>query len=292
MMAFIVLRVFAGCLVTGARIPLRRDHLQWPASARAAAGHSETRRKSVKRSYRSMLLAGSLIALGCATNPVESQVPQPQQPPFIQVSGSAQVFVPSDRARLNFAVVTEAATAAAAAAQNSTQMETTIRALRGTGIAGLQIESWGYDLQPRYAMQGPNNPDQPPRIVGYHASNNVRVTVDDVSAVGRLIDAGVTAGANRVTSLQFEARNTDAAKAEALRRAVQNARSQAEAMASALGVPLGPALEVQGGSDSFVPPMPYMRAMDMVQAAPPTPIEAAAQSVSANVSIKYRLGNP
>jgi uncharacterized protein YggE len=241
-----------------------------------------------------MLLAGSLIAIGCATSPLESQVPPPlAQPPFIQVSGSAQVFVPSDRARLNFAVVTEAATAAAAAAQNATQMETTIRALRGTGVAGLQIESWGYDLQPRYAMQGPNNPDQPPRIVGYHASNNVRVTVDDVSAVGRLIDAGVTAGANRVTSLQFEARNTDAAKAEALRRAVQNARSQAEAMASALGVALGPALEVQGGSDSFVPPpMPYMRAMDMVQAAPPTPIEAAAQSVSANVSIKYRLGNP
>jgi hypothetical protein len=35
MMAFIVLRVFAGCLGTGARIPLRRDHLQWPARARA-----------------------------------------------------------------------------------------------------------------------------------------------------------------------------------------------------------------------------------------------------------------
>ena len=43
----------------------------------------------------------------------------------------------------------------------------------------------------------------------------MRVTVDDVSAVGALIDAGVNAGANRVTSLQFEARNTDAARATA-----------------------------------------------------------------------------
>jgi uncharacterized protein YggE len=241
-----------------------------------------------------LLLAASMIALGCATKPVQSQTTQTPEPvPFIQVNGTAQVFVPSDRARLNFAVVTEAATAAEAAAQNSTQMETTIGAIRGTGVAGLQVESWGYELQPRYAVQRPTEPDQTPRIVGYRAVNNVRVTVDEVTAVGRLIDAAVTAGANRVTSLQFEARNTDAARAEALRQAVQNARSQAEAMASALGVPLGPALEVQGGAQApMPPPMPYMRDLQMQAAAPPTPIEAAEQSVYANVSIKYRLGNP
>jgi uncharacterized protein YggE len=208
------------------------------------------------------------------------------------VSGHAQVFVPSDRARLNFAVVTEAPTAAEAATQNSTQMEAAIRAIRATGAAGLQIESWGYDLQPRYARQ--TTPDQPPRIVGYQATNNIRVTVDDVTAVGALIDAGVSGGANRVTSLQFEARNTDAARAEALRQAVQNARSQAEAMASALGMPLGPALEVHGGAQvPMPPPMPYMREMAMdMQAAAPTPIEAAEQGVSAQVTIKYRLGTP
>jgi uncharacterized protein YggE len=239
-----------------------------------------------------LLLAASFVVLGCATRPLGSQTPSPNPVPYIQVSGTGQVFVPSDRARLNFAVVTEATTAAEATTQNATRMEATIRALRGTGAAGLQIESWGYDLQPRYSTQPPNQPDQTPRIVGYRASNNVRVTVDDVTAVGRLIDAGVTGGANRVTSLNFEARNTDAARAEALRRAVQNARSQAEAMAAAMGVPLGPALEVTGGADHFYPPpMPYMRAMDM-QAAPPTPIEAAEQSVSAQVTIKYRLGNP
>lgn len=242
-------------------------------------------------SYRSPLLVGALLALGAAA-PLDAQAPA-ESPPFILVSGSAQVFVPSDRARLNFAVVTEAPTAAEAAAQNSAQMESTIRALRATGAAGLRIESWGYDLQPRYARQ--TTPDQPPRIVGYQATNNVRVTVDDVSVVGALIDAGVSAGANRVTSLQFEARNTDAARAEALRQAVQNARSQAEAMASAIGVPLGPALEVHGGAQSpMPPPMPYLRdmAMEVQSAMAPTPIEATEQGITAQVSIKYRLGVP
>jgi uncharacterized protein YggE len=244
----------------------------------------------VIRSYRTLLLAGALSALVPAAASLDAQTTE--TPPFIQVSGSAQVFVPSDRARLNFAVVTEAPTAAEAATRNSEQMEATMRALRATGAAGLRIESWGYDLQPRYARQ--TTPDQPPRIVGYQAINNVRVTVDDVSAVGALIDAGVSAGANRVTSLSFEARNTDAARAEALRQAVQNARSQAEAMAAALGVPLGPALEVQGGAQAPVPPpMPYMRDMAMeVQAMAPTPIEATEQGVSAHVTIKFRLGAP
>jgi uncharacterized protein YggE len=245
--------------------------------------------EEVNRSHIVPLLVGALWTLGSVRGPLSAQ--SPESPPFIQVSGYAQVFVPSDRARLNFAVVTEAPTAAEAAAQNSTQMEAAIRALRSTGAAGLQIESWGYDLQPRYARQ--TTPDQPPRIVGYQATNNIRVTVDDVSAVGALIDAGVSGGANRVTSLQFEARNTDAARAEALRQAVQNARSQAEAMASALGVPLGPALEVQGGAQFPVPPpMPYMREMAMDMQAAPTPIEPAEQGISAQVTIKYRLGVP
>jgi hypothetical protein len=240
----------------------------------------------LSRSSSTTLAAG--LALALAASPSHAQTPTSEPVPFLEVSGFAQVFVPSDRARLNFAVVTEAATAAEAAAQNSVQMEATIRALRATGAAGLQIESWGYDLQPRYARQ--TTPDQPPRIVGYQAVNNVRVTTDDVSAVGALIDAGVSAGANRVTSLQFEARNTDAARAAALRQAVQNARSQAEAMASALGVPLGPAIEVHGGAQAPVPPpMPYMR--DMQAAMAPTPIEAAEQGVSAQVTIKYRLGS-
>jgi hypothetical protein len=250
----------------------------------------EGKEDDVIRGYRFPLIPGALLALASAAVPLSAQTPEPA--PFIQVSGSATVFVPSDRARLNFAVVTEGPTAAEAAAQNSTQMEATIRALRATGAAGLQIESWGYDLQPRYARQ--TSPDQPPRIVGYQAANNVRVTVDDVSAVGGLIDAGVNAGANRVTSLQFEARNTDAARAAALRQAVQNARSQAEAMAAAIGVLLGPALEVHGGAQApMPPPMPYMRDLQMeVAMAAPTPIEATEQGVSAQVTIKYRLGNP
>jgi len=240
----------------------------------------------VLRAVSVPLVLGGLCAMAAAgvSAPLAAQSPEP----FIQVSGTAQVQVPSDRARLNFAVVTEATTAAEATTQNATQMDAVARALRATGAAGLNIETWGYDLQPRYSRPTPT--DQTPRIVGYQATNNVRVTVDDVTVVGRLIDAAVTGGANRITSLRFEARDAETARIEALRRAVQNAHSQAEAMASALGVVLGPPLEVHGGAQApMPPPMPYME-MARMDAMVDTPIEAADQTVSANVTIRYALG--
>jgi uncharacterized protein YggE len=241
---------------------------------------------------RSRTILGAALLMTALPVVANAQAPAPEALPFILVTGSADVKVRPDRARVSFAVVTEGATAAEAASQNATMMTAVNAALRATGAAGLTIESWGYDLQPRYARM--TSPDVAPRIVGYQATNNVRATVDDVSVVGKLIDAGITAGANRVTSLNFEARNTDAARADALRQAVQKARTEAETMASALGVPLGPALEVHGGANvPMPPPMPYMSDMRMSMEAAQvanTPIEAAEQTVTAQVTIKFRLG--
>lgn len=213
----------------------------------------------------------------------------PEEPPFIQVSGTAEVQVPADRATLSFAVETEAPTARTASQQNAERMEAVVAAL--TEIVGPEgrVETWGYTLQPRYRYQE----GQAPTIEGYQAINHVRVTVDDVTAVGRLIDAGIGAGANRIAGLEFEARDTEAARLEAVRLAVAEARAEAGAIAEALGVPLGPPLEVQGGAEMPRPPMPYeMMRMDAAQAAPSTPIEPGQQIVRANVNVKYRIGSP
>jgi uncharacterized protein YggE len=236
---------------------------------------------------RAISVSSRLVLMGALALSADALSAQ-SEPPFIQVSGTGQVQVPSDRARLNFAVVTEGTTAAVATTENSTLMDATIRALRATNVTGLNIETGGYDLQPRYRA---STEDGTQRIVGYQATNNLRVTVDDVTAVGRLLDAAVGAGTNRVTSLQFEARDTEAARTEALRRAVLNAREQAEAMASALGVPLGSAVEVHGGVQQPGPRGAFM-AMDMAMARVETPIEAAESSVTAQVTIRYRLGSP
>lgn len=207
--------------------------------------------------------------------------------PFVQVSGQGTVEVSPDRARVRFAVETEGSTAQEASRRNAERMDAVIRAIRGTNLPGLEIETSGYDLQPQYS--------RPERqvaatISGYRATNHVLVTVDDVTAAGRLIDAAITAGANRVASLTFEARNTEAAQQEAIQKAVRSARQQAEAMAAALGVPLGPPLEVHGGANVPGPrPQPFYR-MEAAQAMDvATPVEPGEQMITASVSIKFRL---
>lgn len=207
----------------------------------------------------------------------------------VRVSGSATVDVTPDRAVVSFAVVTEASDAGDAAAANAEAMTRVLAAVRASGVAGLEVETFGYNLTPRYSTttEGGNRTQ---RIDGYRASNNVRATMSDVNAVGRIIDAAIGAGANRVASLSFEASDTREARLEALRIAVGNAREQAEAIAMALGRRLGPAIEVNGGAESPRPPMPYGRDMVMMEAATTTPIEAGDQTVYANVNITFALG--
>lgn len=232
--------------------------------------------------------APATVALALLATSAVAQEPPAADPEagFIQVSGNAQVDVPADRAHVVFAVETEAPDARAAVERNATLMDAVLSALRDLEAPGLDLETRGFQLQPQYQRsQG-----EMPRIRAYRALNHVAVTVDDVEAVGRIIDGAVGAGANRIASLSFEARDTRAARMEALRMAVQEARRQAETMAEALGLPLGPPLEVNGGSNPNPPrPLPMAR-MEMAQAAPSTPVEAGDQTVSASVTIKYRLG--
>lgn len=215
---------------------------------------------------------------------VPEQVAQEPQTPFVEVSGSATVQVAADQAEVSFAVETRAPDASEASAANATLMTRVLAAIRGASLPGLEVETFGYSLQPQYATD-----DQRVRsIAGYAAFNTVRATIDDVNQVGRLIDVAIGAGANRVASIAFVASDPEPARAEALAQAVSNARAQAEVMARQLGFELGPPLEIRGGADR---PIPYaMEAMRASQVADATPIEAGEQSVSANVTVRFALG--
>lgn len=208
------------------------------------------------------------------------------EPAFVEVSAEASVEVPADRAHVRFAVETEAADAAGATNQNAERMDAMLRALRDLQIPGTEIETSGYSLHPVYSRPEPGDTRT---IESYRALNHVEVTLDDVEAVGRVIDAGVGAGANRVAGISFEATRTRAARLDALRSAVEKAREEAETIAVAMGVPLGPPLEVRGGAEA-PPPVNYRAAMfEAARVDVETPVEPGKQSVSASVTIRYGL---
>lgn len=208
---------------------------------------------------------------------------------FIEVSGNGQASGEPDMVRIAFAVETLHETAREATEENARRMTRVIAALRDAGIRDLEIETFGYNLQPNY-RRPTNNEDRPMEIESYRATNNIRVTAGAVDAAGPLIDVATEAGANRVASLHFDVEDKEPLRAEALRDAVAKAEAEARTIAEALGVTLGAPLEVRGGAEQ-----PIFRGEMMLmgaRASDATPIEAGAQTVTANVTIRYRLGGP
>ena len=219
---------------------------------------------------------------------------QPEAPPFLMISGMGEARIPSDRARVDFMVETQAPTAQAATSQNADRMQRVVAALRTAGGQAVTIETGGYELSPVY-RQVPRDESGIPVIEAYRAINHVNVRVDDVTRVGALLDAVITGGANRIAGLSFEAKDPQPARLTALRQAVEKARAEASAVATAMGITLGPPLEVNVSADyMYPPPRPMYRemAMDMAAQAAPTPVEPGEQVVRATVTIRYRLATP
>jgi len=286
------------------RTPAERTSTKRTATKGTSAKHSSTRRTSKVVVTAGLLTACAGPGAGGQTNPpppdpslerlhiyevAPEQLAQARDTGFIEVSGSATVEVPADRGQVAFAVETREETADQAAAANADAMDAVLSALRGGGLPGLRLETFGYMLRPEYSNNTGQAGARARTIVAYVAINNVRATVEDVDQVGRLIDLAIQAGANRVSSISFTASETEDARAQALADAVASARAQGEAIARALGHSLGAALEVHGGADG-APPRPLMDvAMARMEAAT-TPIEAGDQVVTANVTIRFALG--
>ena len=240
------------------------------------------------RTFIPVLAALSITA--CTANPAPAgaqAAPAPDpQPRTVTVNANASVSRSPDRAWIHLAVESPGATAGEASDANARAMQAVLAAVRDQGIPAERIQTQRLELRPRY--------DRPregePRIVGYTAVNQVRVRIDDLDRVGAVVDAAVSAGANRVTGIAFELSEPAEAYHEALRMAVARAREEATVAADALGETLGPPLQVSTGGFQFPTPSPAYRmgAVQMEAAAPP--VEAGELEVQAHVTIVFRLG--
>lgn len=232
-----------------------------------------------------------LLAALPALAPAAAQSQERDDPgPTLEVAGSAEISVPSDRARIALAVETQAESAGEASRENAAVAEAVVDAVQALEIEGLHVETRGYRLQPQYRRPGRGDPD-PPEVVAYRVTNQVMVTIDDVEAAGTVVDAGVEAGANRVGSLRFDLQDREPAREEALREAVRKARREAEVIAEAMDVGLGQVQRVRTdpGRTRVQARTLEVEAMAMAADARPTPVEPGDVEVSAEVQVTFAL---
>jgi uncharacterized protein len=212
------------------------------------------------------------------------ELPPASLPPSIRVSGESIVTAKPDRVQVDVGVMTQASQSQAAATQNAQQLETVLAALRKALGANADIRTISYSLQPNYHYSRDGGP---PNITGYTALNVVRVTLDDISRIGRVIDTAAQSGANQVQRVQFMLKDEQSVRAQALKDAAVKARAQADALAAALGVKV---VRVLSASEStpIVFPMQDM-VMAREAAASPTPIQPGSIEMRATVTLTVEI---
>ncbi len=149
------------------------------------------------------------------------------------VEGKGQITVKPDQAKLTIGVVTENPQVQIAQQENAMISKRVIEALKQIGIEENAIKTSIYSVQPRYDYV-----DGRSILKGYEVEHQLEVTVKDLSKVGTVYDVAIKNGANRSGGVQFSVTNPDAYYREALKRAVHNARENAEGLAQTIGATL------------------------------------------------------
>ncbi len=235
---------------------------------------------------------GTLVTLAgygflAATLAVSAYAESPPSMSSIRVTGTATVTANPDRARVDVGVVTQAPQSQVAVSQNARTFDVVMSSLRKTFGPNADIKSLSYSLNPDFQYHVSGSSSQP-TITGYTATNVVRVTIDDLSKIGDVIDVATKAGANRVPSIQFALRDAESVRAQALREAAVRAKVEAEALASALSLKVNRILTVEEGGPVTVPVRDVMFARAESSSAA-TAIQPGSIEVNANVTLTVEV---
>jgi len=218
--------------------------------------------------------------LGTASPALAQTVPES---PVIVTSGEAEVKKAPDRAWVSINAESRAKEPKKAQQANADAMAAVLSTLKAAGIAEEAIRTMAFDLQPEFDYT-----DGRRTLRGYVARNSIEVRVDEVSRVGEVLAAAVGSGATSVGGLRFDLKDRVAAEREALRLAVVDARTRAEAAATGAGMKVDRVVKIE---DHRAPPqeprpMMEMRMQMQASAAPPeVPVAAGTISIRAMVTL-------
>lgn len=182
-------------------------------------------------SYVKNLCTAFLIMLFSIFGVAVADASSVEVPDRVSVTGVASMEAAPDMAELNISVNGKGATADAAAAEAASKLAKVKHALLGAGIVSDNIESMNYYLNPVYGERM--------KVAGYQANNMLKIKLDDISKVGRVIDKTTASGADSVNGVSFGVSNRGLLQKQLLGSAVNNAREQAAVVAEAAGRALG-----------------------------------------------------
>ena len=209
---------------------------------------------------------------------------QAQEPPTIRVHGEATISAEPDQAQFDLGVVTQAASAKEAMDQNAKLTTTVIQSLRSVLPRG-DIKTLNFSVNPNYRYP---KDEGAATITGYTANNTVRLLLDDISMLEKVIDVSTKSGANSINRLAFSLRDEKAVRAKALANAASQAQAGAEALSVSLKLKLGRLLRVEEGQPVIVSPAREI-SFGKAVSTDITPVSPGTIDVHADVNLTYEI---
>ena len=165
-------------------------------------------------------------------------------------------------------------------------MTKVVEALKDEGIDPKDIQTTNFSVNPVYD-QRPYDKPQPPVVVGYRVTNQVRISLHDTKKLGAILDKVVTLGSNQIDSIAFGVDEPEALKDEARKLALKNVTDNAKLYAEAAGVGLGPILSISEEESSYQPN--FAPAAVRMEMAKDVPIEAGTATVEVRVRVTWEI---
>ena len=238
-------------------------------------------------SVTSICLLMTAFGEGAFAQSTNSVVPST---PFITVTGNATIEATPDQAIVRLGI-SQPGTTAKEAQENANRIgQAILKAIGALNVPAARIQTSRLTISPQYSQQRPGG-NEAPRITGYTANNSIAVTLDNLTLIGPVVDAGLASGANQLNGVQFQLKDDATAREQALKAAVSEARGKATAIAQALSVTLGP-LQEASESGSYVTPLEERgEAVFAMAARAPTatPVSPGQIQVTAGVMLKYAI---
>ena len=227
-------------------------------------------------------LAAGLIACSCMTAQAEDSRRS------ITTTGNGVVITQNNRAVMYLAVETMSPDAKQAAQDNANIMTKVKHAVIGAGAAPDKIETDNYTMYPVYEYDKGKVKSRK-----YEVNNRMKVVVEDLTKAGAVMDAAISAGANRIENIMFTVRNPGKYKDDALREAAQDARRKADIIAASLGKTVTNVISVTDNSVRVSPRNYMMNAKmaggnNMAESAT-TPMEGGDAKVESSVTVVFEI---
>lgn len=219
----------------------------------------------------------------------------------ITFSGHGEVTATPDIANVYFTISKEAKTVKEAQSLVAQVEKKSLDFLRSKNILDKDIKTTNASFYPKYEYQYDAKIMIPcaeygcPRpgknvIVGYTASESITVKVRNTDEVGEVMQGLGTLGVSDLSGPNFSIDNEDGLKMAARRKAIEDAKTKAKALARDLGINLG---KITSFSESGNYPVPMyaksMMAADSGSGSAPAELPKGENTISSDVTITYQI---